>query len=94
VKNLALMTYISVGCASNPVLDFLQVRLGMLLCPKLPDVLSARRLAHAHLQRWWFPTPCLLALPSPCSVLPRPALMILLIHPLPATSLSSSAHRI
>ena len=25
VKNLALMTYISVGCASNPVLDFLQV---------------------------------------------------------------------
>lgn len=24
VKNLALMTYISVGCASNPVLDFLQ----------------------------------------------------------------------
>lgn len=28
VKNLALMTYISVGCASNPVLDFLQVRLG------------------------------------------------------------------
>ena len=28
VKNLALMTYISVGCASNPVLDFLQASPG------------------------------------------------------------------
>lgn len=25
MKNLALMTYISVGCPSNPVLDFLSV---------------------------------------------------------------------
>lgn len=28
VKNLALMTYISVGCPSNPVLDFLSVSAG------------------------------------------------------------------
>jgi DNA-directed RNA polymerase II subunit RPB2 len=37
VKNLALMTYISVGCASNPVLDFLQV---------CADVLQGHALSH------------------------------------------------
>jgi hypothetical protein len=41
VKNLALMTYISVGCASNPVLDFLQVRLPF-LCRAAPTLEPCR----------------------------------------------------
>ena len=45
VKNLALMTYISVGCASNPVLDFLQVRMGMHVgpCPCPSSVAASPR---------------------------------------------------